>query len=989
MSDDDGDTDISAVIQSLQLCASSKLSLETTFTMIKERSKGTNEKVDEVKKEVDHIKARIGDSTDGYDETSLHSKLKGTKVEVDGVKDEVIAIKNSIGELGSSAAHSTLHVKINIMQHSQNKTDEKVDRVEDEVGNIKSSIRELKKLFEKSRGPTLSLADKEFIDNMVLHGESDRIRVVNFLNSLNISISQASIRVKSEGDGAGFITVLPGNEGQIGVKADEINVCVMRSGQTQFGTVKISNLRKNTHAITGLQATENINIDAVSIAKENEITLLPETLVLNDDSAVVDIRYGNSSECAEGVKLCGFKLGSNCMTDVQACLKKIKSGDGIRYLVNAMPIKENEDDVSNEISLPRGDDPTPFVVVLPEADLTARRIYVFVVNGPDDISGGRVDIITLRDSTTAITGLQATEDITICGDSIVNENEITLFPHTLKSNNDRVKVVDIRYGYFSQYVEDVPLDEFKLGNNCRTDVEAFVQKLIQSEDRVRYLTGVLSVQGSKLVPTDPADGGGVPTPFIVVEGDVDDNLSYDGHKLHVCVVNGPDGCDTSGMVDILALRDNTTAIRTLKVGDAAINLGDPGAVANAGAVITLNRETLSLDGTVVKVEVSIIDGVQDMEIALEVLKLDKNVELGEVDKFIRDDIKRGDRIRYLTGNLTVYKVSDMKSHEEQIDAANDEDPAVLAVVMPGTEDRLVGDDRDGIAVFMLHTGGNLLRRVFVKIGELKRCTKAVGTLRVIGSGVGLAIRDGDVVALMPETLRLDGNDVVEVDVIVSTGDVDSFPVVKIDLKDLILGESAQDKNVKLNLETDQVIRDILRGGRIRFLTNKLTVYTNVDMESDDKEIDAADDTNPAVLAVVMPGAEDRLVGEHRNGIAVFLLHTDQDAVQHVFVKIDELKDATKAITEPMTVTNSAIPVSPVNSTIKFEETSLSVDNKNSAVVNVIAGRGTSADDVWTWERSVRVFNSVRLIMFQVYVSGDSVTCKIVKPPGGVELQHFN
>eukprot|EP01083_Nonionella_stella_P021901 60600_1 len=782
-------------IDRLGLCNASRAGLVATFTKIDESREGTNEKVDEVKKEVDHIKARIGDSTDGYDKTSLHSKLK--------------------------------------------ETDEKVGRVEDEVNDIKNSISDLTDLFEESRGPTLSDDDKEFIDNIMVNG--DRIRVVKFGESLNVSIFQfggAYIRVNPEGlEGAGFITVLPGNEGQIGVKADEINVCVMRSGQTQFGTVKISNLRKNTHAITGLQATE---------------------------------------------------------------------------------------------------------------------------------------------------------DITICGDSIVNENEITLFPHTLKSNNDRVKVVDIRYGYFSQYVEDVPLDEFKLGNNCRTDVEAFVQKLIQSEDRVRYLTGVLSVQGSKLVPTDPADGGGVPTPFIVVEGDVDDNLSYDGHKLHVHVVNGPAG-STGGEVDILALRDNTTAIRTLKVGSVVINLGDPSSSVNPGAVIKLDTDssTLSPGGDVVKVKVLLGTAPGIVEIALKDLKLDENVELGEVDKFIRDDIKRGDRIRYLTGNLTVYKVSDMKSHEEQIDAANDEDPAVLAVVMPGTEDRLVGDDRDGIAVFMLHTGGNLLRRVFVKIGELKRCTKAVGTLRVIGSGVGLAIRDGDVVALMPETLRLDGNDVVEVDVIVSTGDVDSFPVVKIDLKDLILGESAQDKNVKLNLETDQVIRDILRGGRIRFLTNKLTVYTNVDMESDDKEIDAADDTNPAVLAVVMPGAEDRLVGEHRNGIAVFLLHTDQDAVQHVFVKIDELKDATKAITEPMTVTNSAIPVSPVNSTIKFEETSLSVDNKNSAVVNVIAGRGTSADDVWTWERSVRVFNSVRLIMFQVYVSGDSVTCKIVKPPGGVELQHFN
>eukprot|EP01083_Nonionella_stella_P167704 564356_1 len=917
--------------------------------------------------------------------TGTDTKVDGVGQKVDGIQPKIAELKGRIGLSTDASGKESLHGKLKETNAKVGRVEQIVGRVKDEVDNIKISISELKNLFEKSRGPTLSLADKEFIDNMVLHGESDRIRVVNFLNSLNISISQASIRVKSEGDGAGFITVLPGNEGQIGVKADEINVCVMRSGQTQFGTVKISNLRKNTHAITGLQATENINIDAVSIAKENEITLLPETLVLNDDSAVVDIRYGNSSECAEGVKLCGFKLGSNCMTDVQACLKKIKSGDGIRYLVNAMPIKENEDDVSNEISLPRGDDPTPFVVVLPEADLTARRIYVFVVNGPDDISGGRVDIITLRDSTTAITGLQATEDITICGDSIVNENEITLFPHTLKSNNDRVKVVDIRYGYFSQYVEDVPLDEFKLGNNCRTDVEAFVQKLIQSEDRVRYLTGVLSVQGSKLVPTDPADGGGVPTPFIVVEGDVDDNLSYDGHKLHVCVVNGPDGCDTSGMVDILALRDNTTAIRTLKVGDAAINLGDPGAVANAGAVITLNRETLSLDGTVVKVEVSIIDGVQDMEIALEVLKLDKNVELGEVDKFIRDDIKRGDRIRYLTGNLTVYKVSDMKSHEEQIDAANDEDPAVLAVVMPGAEDRLVGGNRNGIAVFLLHAGSE---KGFVDIGELKAHTEAFRTLRVIGDGVEHVTNEGDVVALKPDTLGLDDDDVVKVEVIVSTGD-DSFLVEEIDLKDLILGDNANDKNVELNLQTDQVIRDILRGGRIRFLTNKLTVYTNVDMESDDKEIDAADDTNPAVLAVVMPGAEDRLVGEHRNGIAVFLLHTDQDAVQHVFVKIDELKDATKAITEPMTVTNSAIPVSPVNSTIKFEETSLSVDNKNSAVVNVIAGRGTSADDVWTWERSVRVFNSVRLIMFQVYVSGDSVTCKIVKPPGGVELQHFN
>eukprot|EP01083_Nonionella_stella_P167702 564352_1 len=835
MSDDDGDTDISAVIQSLQLCASSKLSLETTFTMIKERSKGTNEKVDEVKKEVDHIKARIGDSTDGYDETSLHSKLKGTKVEVDGVKDEVIAIKNSIGELGSSAAHSTLHVKINIMQHSQNKTDEKVDRVEDEVGNIKSSIRELKKLFEKSRGPTLSLADKEFIDNMVLHGESDRIRVVNFLNSLNISISQASIRVKSEGDGAGFITVLPGNEGQIGVKADEINVCVMRSGQTQFGTVKISNLRKNTHAITGLQATENINIDAVSIAKENEITLLPETLVLNDDSAVVDIRYGNSSECAEGVKLCGFKLGSNCMTDVQACLKKIKSGDQIRYLVKDLPIKEEywyDESFGAEISLPSGGSitaPTPFVVVCPE------------------------------------------------------------------------------------------------------------------------------------------DG---------------DHVTAEG-RIRVRVVNHP--TITVGWVDIIKLRDNTTAIGTLTVA-AGDDIQVGGATANAGTVITLDPDTLSLDDNDHDIVMVAVNGGNDDKIALDVLKLDVNVELGEVDKFIRDDIKRGgSRIRRLTGTLTVYSNIDMESDGQPINAAVGEAPAVLAVVMPGAEDRLVGGNRNGIAVFLLHAGSE---KGFVDIGELKAHTEAFRTLRVIGDGVEHVTNEGDVVALKPDTLGLDDDDVVKVEVIVSTGD-DSFLVEEIDLKDLILGDNANDKNVELNLQTDQVIRDILRGGRIRFLTNKLTVYTNVDMESDDKEIDAADDTNPAVLAVVMPGAEDRLVGEHRNGIAVFLLHTDQDAVQHVFVKIDELKDATKAITEPMTVTNSAIPVSPVNSTIKFEETSLSVDNKNSAVVNVIAGRGTSADDVWTWERSVRVFNSVRLIMFQVYVSGDSVTCKIVKPPGGVELQHFN
>eukprot|EP01083_Nonionella_stella_P167705 564358_1 len=583
-----------------ELCNANKALMTRIATEVNECKTGTNEKVDEVKKEVDHIKARIGDSTDGYDETSLHSKLKETNAKVGRVEQIV-------------------------------------GRVKDEVDNIKISISELKNLFEKSRGPTLSLADKEFIDNMVLHGESDRIRVVNFLNSLNISISQASIRVKSEGDGAGFITVLPGNEGQIGVKADEINVCVMRSGQTQFGTVKISNLRKNTHAITGLQATENINIDAVSIAKENEITLLPETLVLNDDSAVVDIRYGNSSECAEGVKLCGFKLGSNCMTDVQACLKKIKSGDQIRYLVKDLPIKEEywyDESFGAEISLPSGGSitaPTPFVVVCPEDKdhgTTEGRIYVRVVNHP-----------------------------TI----------------------------------------------------------------------------------------------------------------------------------TVGWVDIIKLRDNTTAIRTLKVGGVGGVIQVGGSNVNPGVVIKLDPDTLAHDGGVVKVEVS-FNTVQNTAIVLEVLKLDGNVELGEVDKFIRDDIKRGgSRIRRLTGTLTVYSNIDMESDGQPINAAVGEAPAVLAVVMLGAEDRLVGGNRDGIAVFMLHTGGNLLRRVFVKIGELKRCTKAVGTLRVIGSGVGLAIRDGDVVALMPETLRLDGNDVVEVDVIVSTGDVDSFPVVKIDLKDLILG----------------------------------------------------------------------------------------------------------------------------------------------------------------------------------------------------------
>eukprot|EP01083_Nonionella_stella_P215206 774752_1 len=887
------DDNISDEIENLQLCESSKLSLKITKKIVIGSSKGTNQKVEEVKKEVNDIKASIGQSTGASGEASLHSRLTGTDANVVGIqnsigtdedddtavslygrikgtKQEVELIKTRIGESGAVADGTSLHSKLTETNAKVGRVEQIVGRVKDEVDNIKISISELKNLFEKSRGPTLSLADKEFIDNMVLHGESDRIRVVNFLNSLNISISQASIRVKSEGDGAGFITVLSGNEDQIGVKADEINVCVMRSGQTQFGTVKISNLRKNTHAITGLQATENINIDAVSIAKENEITLLPETLVLNDDSAVVDIRYGNSSECAEGVKLCGFKLGSNCMTDVQACLKKIKSGDGIRYLVNAMPIKENEDDVSNEISLPRGDDPTPFVVVLPEADLTARRIYVFVVNGPDDISGGRVDIITLRDSTTAITGLQATEDITICGDSIVNENEITLFPHTLKSNNDRVKVVDIRYGYFSQYVEDVPLDEFKLGNNCRTDVEAFVQKLIQSEDRVRYLTGVLSVQGSKLVPTDPADGGGVPTPFIVVEGDVDDNLSYDGHKLHVCVVNGPDGCDTSGMVDILALRDNTTAIRTLTVKAGSSGIQACGLLRNGGDVITLYPDTLSFDDDDDDIVMVAVNGGTDDKIALHVLKLDVNVELGEVDKFIRDDIKRGgSRIRRLTGTLTVFEDIGMDS-EKYINPSYGHG-SVLAVVMPGAEDRLVGEHRNGIAVFLLHTDQDAVRRVFVKIDKLKEFTEAFRTLRVIGDGVEHVTNEGDVVALKPETLGLDDDDVVKVEVIVSTGD-DSFLVEEIDLKDLILGDNANDKNVELNLQTDQVIRDILRGDRIRRVTGKLTVYTDHgDLDSSRSDIQPADDKHPAVLAVVMPGAEDRLVGEHRNGIAVFLL----------------------------------------------------------------------------------------------------------------------
>eukprot|EP01083_Nonionella_stella_P167699 564344_1 len=594
-------------IDRLGLCNASRAGLVATFTKIDESREGTDTKVDGVGQKVDGIqpkiaelKGRIGLSTDASGKESLHGKLKETNAKVGRVEQIV-------------------------------------GRVKDEVDNIKISISELKNLFEKSRGPTLSLADKEFIDNMVLHGESDRIRVVNFLNSLNISISQASIRVKSEGDGAGFITVLPGNEGQIGVKADEINVCVMRSGQTQFGTVKISNLRKNTHAITGLQATENINIDAVSIAKENEITLLPETLVLNDDSAVVDIRYGNSSECAEGVKLCGFKLGSNCMTDVQACLKKIKSGDQIRYLVKDLPIKEEywyDESFGAEISLPSGGSitaPTPFVVVCPE------------------------------------------------------------------------------------------------------------------------------------------DG---------------DHVTAEG-RIRVRVVNHP--TITVGWVDIIKLRDNTTAIGTLTVA-AGDDIQVGGATANAGTVITLDPDTLSLDDNDHDIVMVAVNGGNDDKIALDVLKLDVNVELGEVDKFIRDDIKRGgSRIRRLTGTLTVYSNIDMESDGQPINAAVGEAPAVLAVVMLGAEDRLVGGNRDGIAVFMLHTGGNLLRRVFVKIGELKRCTKAVGTLRVIGSGVGLAIRDGDVVALMPETLRLDGNDVVEVDVIVSTGDVDSFPVVKIDLKDLILG----------------------------------------------------------------------------------------------------------------------------------------------------------------------------------------------------------
>eukprot|EP01083_Nonionella_stella_P021905 60614_1 len=793
------------------------------------------------------------------------------------------------------------------------------------------------------------------------------------------------ITLRDSTTGAGFITVLPGNEGQIGVKADEINVCVMRSGQTQFGTVKISNLRKNTHAITGLQATENINIDAVSIAKENEITLLPETLVLNDDSAVVDIRYGNSSECAEGVKLCGFKLGSNCMTDVQACLKKIKSGDGIRYLVNAMPIKENEDDVSNEISLPRGDDPTPFVVVLPEADLTARRIYVFVVNGPDDISGGRVDIITLRDSTTAITGLQATEDITICGDSIVNENEITLFPHTLKSNNDRVKVVDIRYGYFSQYVEDVPLDEFKLGNNCRTDVEAFVQKLIQSEDRVRYLTGVLSVQGSKLVPTDPADGGGVPTPFIVVEGDVDDNLSYDGHKLHVHVVNGPAG-STGGEVDILALRDNTTAIRTLKVGSVVINLGDPSSSVNPGAVIKLDTDssTLSPGGDVVKVKVLLGTAPGIVEIALKDLKLDENVELGEVDKFIRDDIKRGgSRIRRLTGTLTVFEDIGMDS-EKYINPSYGHG-SVLAVVMPGAEDRLVGEHRNGIAVFLLHTDQDAVRRVFVKIDKLKEFTEAFRTLRVIGDGVEHVTKEGDVVALKPETLGLDDDDVVKVKVIVSTGD-DSFLVEEIDLKDLILGDNANDKNVELNLQTDQVIRDILRGDRIRRVTGKLTVYTDHgDLDSSRSDIQPADDKHPAVLAVVMPGDENRFFFcDDRDLIQIYLLHRGLSVAHEnfrCFVKIVDLQKNTNAITGPMKLQPGGEYQSqfPPGGSITLHPATLDTNGRGHIIVRVSVESEKLAN-----QKAVYI---VQLTMFEVHGSG--AECKIVKPPGGVELQHFN
>eukprot|EP01083_Nonionella_stella_P027283 75113_1 len=179
---DDGLTDM---IEGLDICNFSKISLQTTLKIVNERSKGTNDKVDGVEQKVNVIKDSIGElkgrigQSDGSGCPSIHDKL----AETDG---KVVGLKNSIDKLQS---------QIGPIQEAGGDGSQVVETLDARTTRLFNEIRQLKQLFNDQSRP--SPGDAKILKEIK---SGARIRVVKSGRSLNVSFLKfggGSIPVKS------------------------------------------------------------------------------------------------------------------------------------------------------------------------------------------------------------------------------------------------------------------------------------------------------------------------------------------------------------------------------------------------------------------------------------------------------------------------------------------------------------------------------------------------------------------------------------------------------------------------------------------------------------------------------------------------------------------------------------------------------------------------------------------------------------------------
>eukprot|EP01083_Nonionella_stella_P027282 75112_1 len=215
---DDGLTDM---IEGLDICNFSKISLQTTLKIVNERSKGTNDKVDGVEQKVNVIKDSIGElkgrigQSDGSGCPSIHDKLAGTKVDVDIIKDSIGELKGRIGQSDGSD-DTSLYAKLTETDGKVVGLKNSIDKLQSQIGPIQEAggdgsqvvetldarttrlfneIRQLKQLFNDQSRP--SPGDAKILKEIK---SGARIRVVKSGRSLNVSFLKfggGSIPVKS------------------------------------------------------------------------------------------------------------------------------------------------------------------------------------------------------------------------------------------------------------------------------------------------------------------------------------------------------------------------------------------------------------------------------------------------------------------------------------------------------------------------------------------------------------------------------------------------------------------------------------------------------------------------------------------------------------------------------------------------------------------------------------------------------------------------